>query len=93
MANASKYPAILIDEEYHSPNGALNQHALTVEEYYDLMHHSHPGLEGGSEGGGASSEEINMLTTRINSMQTVIDEQTSSINRLQSIIKLQFQDF
>lgn len=53
MNNKSKYPKILIDTTKQSaiPNG---KHSLTVEEYYDIMHHTHNlsdiVLENGTDG-------------------------------------------
>ncbi len=62
--NNSKYNRILIDEEYHSPNGSLQQHPLTVEEYYDLMHHSHVEFENGGSGGGSSASDADVAELR-----------------------------
>ncbi len=35
-----KYPKIIIDEEKQAINPSM-KYPLTVEEYYDLLHHTH----------------------------------------------------
>lgn len=77
MNNESKYPKILIDTTKQSaiPNG---KYSLTVEEYYDIMHHTHNlsdiALENGTDGESLTIEEkINQLDAKISNIQTLID--------------------
>ena len=78
MNNESKYPKILIDTTKQSaiPNG---KYSLTVEEYYDIMHHTHNlsdiALENGTDGESPITIEgkINQLDEKISDIQTLID--------------------
>lgn len=78
MNNESKYPKILIDTTKQSaiPNG---KYSLTVEEYYDIMHHTHNlsdiALENGTDGESIITIEgkINQLDEKISDIQTLID--------------------
>ena len=78
MNNKGKYPKILIDTTKQSaiPNG---KYSLTVEEYYDITHHTHNlsdiVLENGTDGESPITieEKINQLDTKISDIQTLID--------------------
>lgn len=76
----SKYPAIVIDR---NPNSALADKMikkLTVEEYYDLVHHTHSSLD---------VSDGNLNNDTINGMQTKIESLNQSISDMEDTIKAQ----
>lgn len=78
MNNKSKYPKILIDTTKQSAiqNG---KYSLTVEEYYDIMHHTHNlsdiVLENDTNGESPTTIEgkIDQLDTKISDIQSLIN--------------------
>lgn len=96
----SKFPEIVIDRKFNSPNAQTAN--ITVEQYYDLMHHTHKasdllGGDGSSQGGGISEEDkktiqelktkIEELTTTINEQQKLIETQNRAISSLEDSVK------
>ena len=78
----SKYPLIVIDKRQNSPN--LNRtKTLTVEEYYDLLHHTHHSSDIiGGEGG--ESPSIDELINTINEMKNTITTLTARVVALEN---------
>lgn len=72
----SKYPAIVMDKSANSANESLKK-TLTVEEYYDFLHHTHD----------ASSLVVDEDGMTYDQMQTTITELKQTINDLNTIIK------
>lgn len=70
----SMYPKIKQDSAYQSVNPHMKKE-LTVEEYYDLLHHTHDGM--------ANGEEVN---SKFEDIASTIDELTSTINELKAEI-------
>ena len=61
--NRSKYPEIIVDKDANMASGSLNTHHLTVEEYYDLLHHTH-----------GFSDLVDDEGTSINELVEIVDE-------------------
>lgn len=85
-----KYPKIIIDEEKQAINPSM-KYPLTVEEYYDLLHHTHDissltSSDGNSEMTGDIITNITNLTTTIQELQQTIIEQNQTIINLQESI-------
>lgn len=70
----SMYSKIKQDPAYQSVNPHMKKE-LTVEEYYDLLHHTHDGM--------ANGEEVN---SKFEDLTSTIDELTSTINELKAEI-------
>ena len=71
------YPEILIEKSNQSPINAVHQ--LTVEEYYDLMHHSH-------ESSTSSDNDTEEKVTReeFDQLDTTVTMLTSSVNEVEN---------
>lgn len=79
----SKYSEIIIDSEANVPN---EQHmVLTVEQYYDLMHHSHPINE--LEGSDQIAESDKDLKLQVVVLSSKIDECNKTITALQTEVE------
>ena len=74
----SKYPTIVIDQRTNSVNESMIK-KITVEEYYDLKHHTHSISDLAVDDGGISYDQ----------MQTMITEMSTTINQLNDIIQQQ----
>jgi hypothetical protein len=74
MAYESKYSEIIIDKSNNTPNN--QQISLTVEQYYDLLHHTHSAEDLVTEKGSvkATLEEMN---TQINDLQQAVVDLTN----------------
>jgi hypothetical protein len=85
----SKYPKIVIDENDNSPNSNMKK-TLTIEEFYDLMHHTHNakdiiGLNTGNNNSSSdssnntgdnssSSEEVAELKEQVKSLSMTVED-------------------
>lgn len=78
----SKYPEIVIDKDPNSPNSRMI-HNLTVEQYYDLMHHTHENIGTGDPSADSTYKEI---LEKVNSMQGTIKTITEENNSLKQEI-------
>lgn len=72
----SKYPSIVVDKSTNSVNESLKK-VMTVEEYYDLKHHTHS----------ISSLAVDEGSMTYNEMQTTVNELSETINNLNDIIQ------
>lgn len=90
----SKYQKILIDETPSAtiPTAKAN---ITVEEWYDMLHHSHPEFQNMSSGGsgtstgGASQESVNALSAEVTNLSTALTELTAAVNSLSTLVQQQ----
>ena len=78
----SKYPAVIIDKH---PNSAIDkmQKKITVEEYYDIMHHTHnisDLIAVGDINYESLVKKMNELLGVVGGYKTIIEEQQKSIN-------------
>lgn len=90
---SSIYPKIVIDERDTSVNSNMRKY-LTVEEFYDLMHHTHKIediIGNKSEGGDGpiiipdgSSEIIEKLQNKIITLENTVDQLTTQIQAIRS---------
>ena len=74
----SKYPTILVDTKSNSVNDSLKK-VLTIEEYYDLMHHNH----------NISNLEVNEGDISFDEMQNMMKSLNETINELRKTITAQ----
>lgn len=81
----SKYPSILIDERRNSANDSL-QKKITIEEYYDLMHHTHNFSDLAIGDDGMTYKEMQTTITELkeiaNNFNNIMQEQKNTINQL-----------
>lgn len=86
----SKYPTIIVDTRANSVNESL-QKKMTIEEYYDLMHHTHNISQLTSDEGAMSYNEmqnaINSLTKTIGELKIIIEAQQSTIIELKQTVQ------
>lgn len=71
----SKYSKIITDEAHQSVNPNTEYH-LTVEEYYDLTHHTHNAsdIDGIGSGSDGSSGDVAALTASVNDLKEAVAE-------------------
>ena len=84
MIKQSKYPEIIIDKDNNSVNKDHNI-VLTVEQYYDLLHHTHNtsdiiGSESSMQTISEVQENILQLKNTIASLKLSIDEIKQQLN-------------
>lgn len=100
--NPSKFPAIVIDKTTNYPNGKGTKKSLTIEEYQDLMHHTHkvtdlvdadgnPVDPSTFNGGGSSTtvitkKEYTELKETVETQKTTIQTMQTQITELQNKI-------
>lgn len=94
MANVqygATYPKISIDEHVNYPNAQFNIKKITVEEWNDLLHHTHKQSEIldnngefiGQEGAAVvSAEEVNELKEQVN---TLIEQNRALASRITAL--------
>ena len=93
MKYKSKYPKIIVDTNKSTHfNNALN-HNITVEEFYDLMHHTHSlsdliGNSGEIVDGDIQVTVLNLVST-VNELKQTIETQQSVITELTEKTKTQ----
>lgn len=75
----SKYPTVVTDQNINSANGSMIK-KITVEEYYDLKHHTHSMSDIAVDEGSMTFEE---MQSTINQMSQTINGLTTTINTLQ----------
>lgn len=81
MAYQSKYPEIIIDKDNQSPINMRKE--LTVEEYYDLLHHVHPGSsEDFSQQIAEINKDFNVLSEQVESIKSVLESLTNKVNEI-----------
>lgn len=82
----SKYQKILIDESPSStiPTAKAN---ITVEEWYDMLHHSHPEFQNMSNNGnsttgneGGNNQDLSEIIAAISNLTTLVEQQGEKIN-------------
>lgn len=94
---SSKYPTIVVDKSSNSVNESLKK-VMTVEEYYDLKHHTHDIASLAVAEGGMSysemqtmvrelSDTINNLNTTLENQNNTIEEQNNTIMEQNNMIK------
>ena len=81
--NKSKYPEIVIDKNANMGSGSHNNRMLTVEEYYDLLHHTHS-ISDILDDEGYSPSEIGGL---VEQMQTTITTMADTIAQANETIE------
>jgi TolA-binding protein len=83
----SKYPTIVIDKSANSVNESMVQ-KITVEQYYDFMHHTHDISAMTVSEGNMSYDEmqttINQLNQTLNGLNTTIEQQNEIIKKLEA---------
>jgi len=84
----SKYPKIITDNRGNSVNESLKKQ-LTIEEYYDIMHHTHDASSILNKEDIANYEEmqnsIKSLTETVNTLQVTIKNMQDQINNMPPI--------
>ena len=84
----SKYNEIVTDNRANSPisNKIVT---LTLEQYYDLLHHTHKisDMSGGTTGGGSAADpelvsKIEELTKKVNELTAAQAKNTESISQI-----------
>ena len=97
---SSKYPNVLIDKRGNSVNQSL-QKRLTIEEYYDLVHHTHNMSDivmdiGEGEGNNYTelmssmsklNDRINQLVSTVETQQKTIEDQKKTIESLTQTVE------
>ena len=81
----SKYPTIVTDKATNSANGSMIK-KITVEEYYDLKHHTHPVSDLTIDEGGMTYKE---MQDTINNLNSVIQKIEASNAELKNLINTQ----
>ena len=80
--HTSKYPEIVIDNQSNSVNSNMT-FPITIEQFYDFMHHTHKAsdliFEGGDGGGSISDTVVQQINTKISDMNDKIKEQQKTI--------------
>ena len=83
--NPTKYPEIIIDSQTNYQNATGTVHRLTVEEFKDIMHHTHKIGDhiGGNDveisAGEVTKEEFEDLQQSVNQLQTLVQALQNSI--------------
>lgn len=81
---SSKYSEIIIDQNPNSPNKTM-QKKMSIEEYYDLMHHTHR-ISDLVNNTGIDSEESSSVLLAIAELKSVVEAQQNTINELKETI-------
>lgn len=80
--HTSKYPEIVIDNQSNSVNSNMT-FPITIEQFYDFMHHTHKAsdliFEGGDGGGSISDAVVQQINTKISDMNDKIEDQQKVI--------------
>lgn len=76
----SKYPAVVTDKNVNSVNDSMIK-KITVEEYYDLKHHTHSMSDLTTDEDGMSYTEMQDV---INNLNNIIKEQSDVIQKLEA---------
>ena len=80
--HTSKYPEIVIDNQSNSVNSNMT-FPITIEQFYDFMHHTHKAsdliFEGGDGGGSISDAVVQQINTKISDMNDKIEAQKKTI--------------
>ena len=83
----SKYPRIIVDKRANSVNDSLKK-VLTIEEFYDIMHHTHPvsvlTVNEGEMTYNEMQNTVNNLTEKLNTYDTTINQQQEIIKKLEA---------
>lgn len=89
MAYTSKYEEILIDKSNQSVNPSL-KHELTVEEYFDLLHHTHTASSiVQSSDTGAQLQSSEEILDKLNESLDALRTQSELITNLTAQIEAQ----
>lgn len=90
MKYQSKYPEIIVDRDQNAPN-MHHTVTLTVEQLYDLMHHTHKLSElisdGDNPGQGGDQTPVQQLTTKVETLSNVVETVNSEIASINSEIE------
>ena len=85
----SKYPSIVVDKAANSVNESLKK-VVTVEEYYDLRHHTHDiatlAVAEGSMTYNEMQTTVTELLETINDLNTTVQEQNNTIQEQNNTI-------
>ena len=95
QSHQSQYPEIVMDNHNNSVNHNMT-YPLTIEEYYDLLHHTHKLediiIEWGTGGSGSISDAVvNALNIKIDNLSKQVTDQQQTITSMQNTIKQQDQ--
>lgn len=90
MKYQSKYPEIIVDKDQNSPN--MHPVVLSVEQLYDLMHHTHKLSDLISDGGDKPGQDedqtpVQQLTTKVESLSAVVETVNTEIASINSEIE------
>lgn len=78
----SKYPEIVIDTTNQMPNPHMKK-TLTIEEYYDLFHHTHVDVgNGGPMVTPSQIEAISTLSSRVDALEATVSKMAKVIQQL-----------
>lgn len=78
MINVNKYPKIIMDETNQAVNPSCKKN-ITVEEWNDLLHHTHSEFNTGGTGGGGSDVDLTEVIQAINNLTNLIQNQNNDI--------------
>lgn len=86
----SRYPKVITDTTSQSVNPNLKKE-ITVEEWYDLLHHTHAEFSnsssGGSTGGGNSGNvDLTEINNKLDTLTTLIQSQSEDITGIKGKI-------
>lgn len=84
----SKYPEIITDKRSNSVNNNMTIN-ITIEQLYDLMHHTHNVTDLVSEGDGPAGigdVVVQQINIKINELTQTVNEQAELIQQLQEKI-------
>lgn len=83
--NKSKYPEIVIDKNANMGSGSHNNRMLTVEEYYDLLHHTHSISDILDDEGYSPSELGGLVEEMKNTMDTMAETITQANETIEAL--------
>lgn len=94
--NKSKYPEIVIDHSANIGSGSHNNRIMTVEEFYDFMHHTHSISDILDDEGYSPNElaelvhqlqaQVEDLTTRLSQANATITELSGEVQEAKSSV-------
>ena len=86
LNHVSKYTKIIIDESDQSIN-TLTKKELTVEEWYDMLHHTHQEFTNGTiDGTPLTDENATQIINRLEEISTTIQTLSNDINSMKDSI-------
>ena len=88
----SKFPKIIIDSRQNTHLSKSMQRKISIEEYYDLLHHTHniSDLIQNNEIGTDENIQLTIanLVNTVNELKSTISKQQETIDRLSSLVEI-----